>query len=107
MAKVIRNGMSATRLAGVTWRQSRHSGQLGNCAETALLDSGEISLRNSRYPSGPALIFSRDEMVAFLAGTKMVSSIQTCELAGSFPALARFRPTPSRRLLTPPDQVFG
>jgi hypothetical protein len=27
-------------------------------------------MRNSREPSGPALIFSRDEIAAFLAGAK-------------------------------------
>jgi hypothetical protein len=27
-------------------------------------------LRNSRDPGGPALIFTRDEMVGFLAGAK-------------------------------------
>jgi hypothetical protein len=70
MPKSIRNGTSATRLAGTTWRKSRHSGQIGNCVETAALDNGEIALRNSRYPSGPALIFTRDEMAAFLAGAK-------------------------------------
>jgi hypothetical protein len=70
MSKSIRNGTSATRLAGVTWRKSRHSGQIGNCVETTALDSGKIALRNSRYPSGPALIFTRDEMAAFLAGAK-------------------------------------
>ncbi|MDQ4010424.1 MAG: DUF397 domain-containing protein [Actinomycetota bacterium] len=70
MSKPIRNGTSATRLAGVTWRKSRHSGQIGNCVETAALDGGEIALRNSRYPSGPALVFTRDEMAAFLAGAK-------------------------------------
>jgi hypothetical protein len=47
-----------------------HSGQLGNCVETASLDSGEVSVRNSRYPNGPALIFSREEMAAFLASAK-------------------------------------
>ncbi len=70
MSKPIRNGTSATRLAGVTWRKSRYSGQIGNCVETAALDGGEIALRNSRYPSGPALVFTRDEMAAFLAGAK-------------------------------------
>ncbi|HVE97160.1 MAG TPA: DUF397 domain-containing protein [Pseudonocardiaceae bacterium] len=70
MSNSIGNGTSATRLAGVNWRKSRHSGQIGNCVETAALDSGEIALRNSRYPSGPALIFTRDEMAAFLAGAK-------------------------------------
>jgi hypothetical protein len=70
MSKSVRNGMSAAELAGVTWRKSQHSGQLGNCVEAAALDSGDVAVRNSRHPRGPALIFTRDEMVAFLAGAK-------------------------------------
>lgn len=70
MSKPIRNATSAARLAAVTWRKSTRSGQLGNCVEAAALDRGEVALRNSRFPSGPALIFSRDEMAAFLAGAK-------------------------------------
>ncbi len=70
MFESVRNGMSAADLAGVTWRKSRHSGQLGNCVETAALDSGDVAMRNSRHPSGAALIFTRDEMTAFLAGAK-------------------------------------
>ncbi|HEX2288857.1 MAG TPA: DUF397 domain-containing protein [Pseudonocardiaceae bacterium] len=70
MLNSVCNGTSATRLTGVTWRKSKHSGQIGNCVETASLDSGEVAVRNSRYPSGPALIFTRDEMAAFLAGAK-------------------------------------
>jgi hypothetical protein len=70
MSQLIRNGMSAAGLAGVNWRKSRHSGQLGNCVETAALAGGEVAMRNSRYPDGPALIFSHDEMAAFLAGAK-------------------------------------
>jgi Domain of unknown function (DUF397) len=70
MSEAVRNGISATDLAGVTWRKSRHSGQLGNCVESAPLDSGDVAVRNSRHPGGPALIFTRDEMAAFLAGAK-------------------------------------
>jgi hypothetical protein len=70
MAQPARNGMSAAGLTGVTWRKSRHSGQIGNCVEAAVLDGGEIAMRNSRHPSGPSLIFTRDEMTAFLAGAK-------------------------------------
>lgn len=70
MSQLIRNGVPASGLAGVTWRKSRRSGQLGNCVETAALPGGEVAMRNSRYPAGPALIFSRDEMAAFLAGAK-------------------------------------
>ncbi|MFY9807062.1 MAG: DUF397 domain-containing protein [Pseudonocardiaceae bacterium] len=70
MSQSVLNGMSATDLAGVTWRKSRHSGQLGNCVEAAALDGGGVAVRNSRHPSGPALIFTRDEMAAFLAGAR-------------------------------------
>ncbi|MDQ3762385.1 MAG: DUF397 domain-containing protein [Actinomycetota bacterium] len=70
MSHPVRNGMSAAGLAGVTWRKSRYSGQLGNCVEAAALDSGAVAVRNSRYPDGPALIFSHDEMAAFLSGAK-------------------------------------
>lgn len=70
MSQSVRNGMSAADLAGVTWRKSQRSGQLGNCVEAAVLESGDVAVRNSRHPSGPALIFTRDEMAAFLAGAK-------------------------------------
>jgi hypothetical protein len=70
MSEPVVNGMPAAGLAGVTWRKSRHSGQLGNCVEAAVLGGGEVALRNSRDPGGPALIFTRDEMVGFLAGAK-------------------------------------
>ncbi len=70
MGKPIHRSPSAARLPAATWRKSTHSGQIGNCVEAAALDGGDVALRNSRYPSGPALIFSRDEVAAFLAGTK-------------------------------------
>jgi hypothetical protein len=70
MSQLVRNGMSAAGLAGVTWRKSRRSGQLGNCMEAAALHSGDVAMRNSRHPSGPALIFTHEEMAAFLAGAK-------------------------------------
>lgn len=70
MSQHVHNGMPAASLVGVTWRKSKRSGCVGNCVEAAALDSGEVALRNSRDPNGPALIFSRDEMAAFLAGAK-------------------------------------
>jgi Domain of unknown function (DUF397) len=70
LSQPIHNGMPASDLAGVAWRKSRHSGQLGNCVETAALAGGGVAVRNSRDPGGPALIFSRDEMAAFLAGAR-------------------------------------
>jgi hypothetical protein len=35
-----------------------------------MLPGGQVAMRNSRDPGGPELIFSRDEMAAFLAGAK-------------------------------------
>jgi hypothetical protein len=34
------------------------------------LPDGEIAVRNSRYPSGPALIYTRAEIATFLARAK-------------------------------------
>ena len=64
------NEMSATELPGITWRKSRHSNPSGNCVELAALPAGEIAVRNSRYPAGPALIYTRAELVAFIQGAK-------------------------------------
>ena len=66
----IHNGMSAQHLAGAPWRKSQRSGAIGNCVEVAPLGGGEIAVRNSRYPDGPALIYTRDELAAFLGGAK-------------------------------------
>ncbi|CAM5672411.1 DUF397 domain-containing protein [Streptomyces atroolivaceus] len=64
------NGVSADSLEGVKWRKSRHSGPQGNCVELAALPGGDVALRNSRDPQGPALIYSRAEINAFLDGAK-------------------------------------
>jgi hypothetical protein len=67
----IRNGMDASTLADATWIRSRHSGPTGgNCVEVAFLAGGQIAMRNSRHPQGPALIFTRSEWDAFLGGAK-------------------------------------
>lgn len=70
MSQNAENGISAARLVGAAWRKSRHSGALGNCVEVAPLRSGQLAMRNSRFPTGPALIYTRDEMAAFVAGAK-------------------------------------
>jgi len=65
----IRNGMRASALADSEWIKSRRSGPTGgNCVEVALLTGGEVALRNSRHPDGPALVFTRPEWEAFLGG---------------------------------------
>ena len=64
------NGMPATLLQKVTWIKSRFSNPTGECVELAKLTNGEIAVRNSRHPGGPALIFTRAEMAAFIQGVE-------------------------------------
>jgi hypothetical protein len=64
------NGMSASLLSGVTWRKSRHSNPEGSCVELAALPDGEIAVRNSRYPDGHVLIYTRSEIRALILGAK-------------------------------------
>ncbi|EWM11039.1 MULTISPECIES: DUF397 domain-containing protein [unclassified Kutzneria] len=66
----IHNGMSATDLADVAWRKSRRSGAVGNCVEVARLANGDIAVRNSRFPNGPALVYTQAEITAFVGGVK-------------------------------------
>jgi len=66
----IYNGMPATELADVTWQKSKHSNPNGACVEVAHLPGGEIAMRNSRFPSGPALVYTRAEIEAMLLGIK-------------------------------------
>lgn len=66
----IQNGMSAQQLTNAAWRKSKRSGAVGNCVEMAPLTENEVAVRNSRYPEGPALVYTRDEIAAFLVGAK-------------------------------------
>ncbi|RJQ79790.1 DUF397 domain-containing protein [Pseudonocardiaceae bacterium YIM PH 21723] len=63
-------GEATAGLKGLSWRKSRYSGKIGNCVEVAKMDSGEIAMRNSRFPEGSVVVYTRDEMAAFLAGAK-------------------------------------
>src|ERR1700719_2623740 len=65
----LRKGMPASELPDVTWRKSRRSGpQGGNCVEIAHLPDGQVAIRNSRHPAGPALVFTPAEWTALAGG---------------------------------------
>jgi hypothetical protein len=66
----ISDGVPASALQGVLWRKSHYSNPSGNCVELAELADGKVAVRNSRYPSGSALIYTRAEIAAFLHGAK-------------------------------------
>jgi hypothetical protein len=65
-----RNGMPASELRDVTWHKSRHSNSQGTCVELAGLPGGDVAVRNSRDPHGPALIYTPAEIDAFIRGAK-------------------------------------
>ena len=64
------NGMPADRLTMAHWRKSQASNPSGSCVEMAELPGGTVAVRNSRDKSGPALVYPRAELAAFLLGIK-------------------------------------
>lgn len=55
----------------LTWRTSSYSsGQGGNCVEIADLPNGAQAVRDSKDPTGPALMFTAIEWAAFTAGVR-------------------------------------
>ncbi|MFI6030510.1 DUF397 domain-containing protein [Amycolatopsis magusensis] len=55
----------------LTWRKASKSGGQGNCVELAALPNGNVAVRNSRFPNGPHLEYTRAEIGAFIDGAKL------------------------------------
>lgn len=65
------NGIPAGQLSVRSWQKSRRSNPSGNCVELAeLADGTGIAVRNSRDPDGPALVYTRSEIEAFILGVR-------------------------------------
>ncbi|WP_425581388.1 DUF397 domain-containing protein [Streptomyces sodiiphilus] len=62
--------MAAHHLQDVVWLKSSYSNSQGTCAEFARLPSGDVAMRNSRFPEGPALVYTPAEIEALLRGVK-------------------------------------
>jgi hypothetical protein len=61
--------MDAIDLTGATWRKSSFSGGAHtNCVEVADLGAGWVAVRDSKKPTGPALVFTPGEWDAFRKG---------------------------------------
>ncbi|MET8877695.1 DUF397 domain-containing protein [Nocardia sp. NPDC004604] len=54
-------------LSDATWFKSSHSGGSSDCVEVAFLPNTLVGVRDSKNPSGPALVFTPTEWSAFTA----------------------------------------
>jgi hypothetical protein len=62
--------VSTTGLSNAIWRKGSRSNGQANCVEVADLDGGHRAVRDSKHPSGPALIFTATEWSAFTASLR-------------------------------------
>ena len=69
MAEGVYNGMPAGELPDLQWRLATADNGEGG-VEMARLPDGQIAVRNAADPDGPALIYTSDEMTAFIEGAK-------------------------------------
>ncbi|MBF4998856.1 DUF397 domain-containing protein [Nocardia sp. BSTN01] len=54
-------------LSGAKWFKSSRSASRADCVEVAHLDDGKVGVRDSKNPTGPALVFSPAEWDVFTA----------------------------------------
>jgi hypothetical protein len=66
----IYSGMPATDLGTEGWHKPWSGTNGGSCVEAKRLPDGSVAVRQSTDPEGPALIYTRDEMLTFLEGAK-------------------------------------
>lgn len=57
-------------LTGAVWRKSSRSNNGGNCVEVADNLPGIVGLRDSKDPTGPALIFGPNQWRIFVGAVK-------------------------------------
>jgi hypothetical protein len=62
-------GVRATLPHPAAWRKSSYSNPSGNCVEAAEFVGG-VALRDSRFPNGPALVFTPATWDVFVRGVK-------------------------------------
>jgi hypothetical protein len=66
----VRTGMSAADLGAEGWVKPWSGSNGGDCLEAKKLPGGQVALRQSTDPGGPALILQANEIRAFVKGAK-------------------------------------
>lgn len=64
------SGMPAAELGKEGWHKPWSGTNGGSCVEAKRLDDGSVAFRQSTDPEGPALVYTRHEVVTFLEGVK-------------------------------------
>lgn len=101
-AQRIYNGMPARELGSEGWHKPWSGGNGGNCLEAMKLADGRIAVRQSTDPDGPALIYTSDEMTAFIEGAKAGRPTSCCPERTCLALFAQLTPTRFR----PPALAF-
>ena len=66
--EAVYNGMPASELRDAQWRLVMSPEGAG--VELARLPDGQVAVRNAADPEGPALIYTRAEIEAFIGGAQ-------------------------------------
>jgi len=64
------NGMPASDLGEQGWERPWSGPNGGQCVEMKRLADGRVAVRQSTDPAGPVLIYTPEEITAFVAGVK-------------------------------------
>lgn len=69
-ARPLRNGMPARELGTEGWHKPWSGPNGGACVEAKRLPDGQVALRQSTDPDGPVLLYTQEEITAFIQGAK-------------------------------------
>jgi hypothetical protein len=70
VVKDVYNGMPATELGEDGWERPWSGPDGASCVEAKKLAGGRVAVRQSSDPAGPALIYTREEIAAFVEAAK-------------------------------------